>query len=319
MTVCWAAFREADLSGFGHVPSKPRTSRLGNANWWYVIAMRRCFTHIILLTGLLACFCTALRAQEHSSLGDLQIQVEDESGGFVPNAQIQILPSTDAGSKDLKTDADGKLFRVLPAGSYDLSVKQAGFRPVTKRIQVQAGARQTVEVVLKVQSCGPCNIVTDVLPVSFPEQSQAVSPDRRYVIVGVDHDVEPYHEVFLEDRMNKTGRKLFNYDRHVAILWAYDSKWFADTDYVGSDASRCSIMSVDEKVAPIPVLDVLFQQLSESARQILKKHLSNEHVYVEASVWSKPLDLMLKVSGHGNADPTGFAEFYNLLGTSWMQ
>ena len=277
--------------------------------------MGTCLIRVVLWMGMLTSLCNSLSAQEPRKTGGIVIQVKDQSEATVPNAHVQILPSPNIIGKDLTTDRDGKLSLDVPPGNYDLSVRLAGFLTFTKRIEVQNDSHQTIDVVLRVDSCppGPCPTVTNVFPVSFPEQSQVVSPDGRYVIVGVDSDAEPHHTAFLEDRINKTRRKLFNYDRHVSFLWYYDSDLIAVTDYVGSDSSRCSIVSVDEKAPPTEVLDLLFRQLSESSREILKRHLTNHHVYVEASLWSKPMALKLKVSGYGEADPAGFTEFYNLL------
>jgi hypothetical protein len=119
--------------------------------------------------------------------------------------------------------------------------------------------------------------------------------------------------VFLDDRLLKTRRKLFNYDRNIALLWKSDSRLFAVTDYAGSDNSRCSVVSVDEIVPPIQVLDVLSRQLFEIAAQQLKRSLSNHHAYVEAYVWDGPTSLQVKISGYGDADPAGFVEFYEVL------
>src|SRR5262249_30931269 len=157
---------------------------------------------------------------------------------------------------------------------------------------------------------GPCPVVTDIFPVSFPEQSQAESPDGRYVVVGINSDIEPYHTVFLEDRHLKTRRKLFTYERHIVVLWKADGKLFAVTDYVGSNNSRCTIISVDEKAQPIEVTVVLSHQLAEASRKRLQNRLSNHHVYVEAMVWDGPTSLQVKVSGYGDEDRAGFTEFY---------
>jgi hypothetical protein len=216
---------------------------------------------------------------------------------------------------NLTTDGNGRLSIVVPSGTYNLNVKFPGFAPITKRIVVQNATPQTIDVVLKVQSCppGPCYLVTSVLPVPFPEQSQAVSPDGRYVIVGINNNAEPYHTVFLEDRALTTRRKLLTYDRHIALLWGNDSKSFAVTNYVGSNGSRCTVISVDQKVPPIEVVDSLLRALSKDARERLSRQLSNDHVYVEASVWnSSSTALTVKISGHGDADPSGFTQFYNV-------
>jgi hypothetical protein len=163
-----------------------------------------------------------------------------------------------------------------------------------------------------VQMCSPCPVVTDALLVSFPAQSQVASPDGRYAIIGVDTDSAPHHQVFLEDRVLKTRRNLFDYDRRIVLLWANDSKSFAVTDYLGSDTSKCSVISVDKTVRPIQVLDMLFPALNKDAREKLESRLSNRHIFVEAFAWAAPTVLTVKVSGYADADRATFEEFYDV-------
>ena len=148
--------------------------------------------------------------------------------------------------------------------------------------------------------------------VSFPANSEALSPDGRYAIVDIDRSSEPYHVVFLKNLQVNSRRELFDYDRHVDVLWSPDSKSFAVTDYGDSDFSRCNIFSVDEKIARIPVLDHLFRTLPESEQKRLKRLQSNHHFYVAASAWTGPKELRLKIWGYGDADPKGFTRYYAL-------
>jgi len=96
-------------------------------------------------------------------------------------------------------------------------------------------------------------------PVAFPENSRAVSPNERYVLIGVDADTEPNHTVFLEDIRLKTRRKLFNYERHIEVLWNPDSESFALSDYAASDYSHCSIVSVAENVPQVQIWDEMIK------------------------------------------------------------
>src|ERR1700684_4500591 len=102
-----------------------------------------------------------------------------------------------------------------------------------------------------VQACSPCPVLTDVMPVSFPERSQAASPDGRYVIIGVHTDSPPHHTVFWDHHAQKTRRELFDYDRHIVLLWANDSKSFAVTDYIGNETSRWYMLSGAKSVPHI--------------------------------------------------------------------
>jgi hypothetical protein len=143
--------------------------------------------------------------------------------------------------------------------------------------------------------------------VSFPDHSRAVSPNRHYTIIGVDSDSEPYHTVFLKDLRLGTRRKLFNYGRHIDLLWNPDSKSFALTDYAGSDYSRCSIVSVDENVPPIQLWDKLVNTVAGNEQKSL---LNNHHAYIAATEWLDAGTLKLKVWGYGNVNTSGFARFY---------
>jgi hypothetical protein len=214
---------------------------------------------VLLGAGMFLTFCFGLPAQEAIETTSIVLSVKDQSGAAVANAHVQIVPPPDNIGKNLATDGDGKLSLGVPPGNYDLRVESSGFMTATKRIEAIAATPQVIEIVLKVGSCppGPCLMVSNDVSVSFPAQSEAISPDGRYAIISVDRGTKPSHSVFLEDRLLKTRRKLFNYDRHVVVLWKSDSKLFAVTDYVASDSSRCSILSVDEKVSPVQVLDVL--------------------------------------------------------------
>jgi len=143
--------------------------------------------------------------------------------------------------------------------------------------------------------------------VSFPEHSRSVSPNGRYVLVGVDAGKEPSHTVYLEDSQLKSQRKLFNYDRHIDLLWNPDSESFAVSDYAGSDYSRCSIVSVTESVSPVQVWDELIKAAPVNEQ---KSFLRNDHVYIAATEWISSKVLKVKVWGHGEVNPAGFTRFY---------
>lgn len=143
--------------------------------------------------------------------------------------------------------------------------------------------------------------------ISFPQHSRAVSPNGRYVLVGVDADTEPNHTVYLENSQLKTRRKLFSYDRHIDLLWNPDSESFAVSDYAGSDYSRCSIISVTENVPPVQVWDELLTAATANEKKSL---LQNDHVYIAATAWISSKVLAIKVWGHGEVNPAGFTRFY---------
>jgi hypothetical protein len=144
-------------------------------------------------------------------------------------------------------------------------------------------------------------------PIDFPEHSRAISPDGRYSIIGIESDSGPYHTVFLEDRRTNMRRKLFEYGRHIEILWNPDSRSFVLNDYAGSDYSECKIISVDEKVRPIDVWDKIVKGITINEQRSL---LENHHVYIAAREWISPDTLKVRVWGYGNVNHSGFTRFY---------
>jgi len=115
----------------------------------------------------------------------------------------------------------------------------------------------------------------------------------------------------LKDLQLNTRRELFDYDRHVEVLWNPGSTLFAVTDYSESNFSNCRVFSVNVRIATTSAFQ-LFKTLSESERKTLRRLQSNEHFYVAASAWTGPKELKLKVWGYGSADPNGFTRYYPL-------
>jgi hypothetical protein len=146
----------------------------------------RCFLiRLLLCVGILMPWCSALRAQDSGRDAAILLEVRDQAGGFIPDAKVQIRPSSSNLGSDLKTDSSGNLLLALPAGAYDLSVTSPGFVPGMERVQVKpgaGGAHETISVVLQVGGCPPgCGVVveSDGSPASSPAQSQVAKQDLR--------------------------------------------------------------------------------------------------------------------------------------------
>jgi len=96
------------------------------------------------------------------------------------------------------------------------------------------------------------------------------------VVLNENRETEPhYGTIFLEARKLKTRRKIFEYGRSVDILWNPDGQSFALTDHGGSDFAVCSIINVNEKVDPIPVLQTLLKRVSVREQEEIQR---NDHL-----------------------------------------
>jgi carboxypeptidase family protein len=127
--------------------------------------------------GMLTPLHYALPAQEPARSGTIVIEVKDQGGAIIQDAQVQILPLPNTIGKNLKTGSDGNLPLTVPPGSYELRVTSPGFFTYAKRIEVQNNTPQRIDVVLKVGSCppGPCLVVSSAVPVSSADQARAAS------------------------------------------------------------------------------------------------------------------------------------------------
>lgn len=144
--------------------------------------------------------------------------------------------------------------------------------------------------------------------VSFPSQhTTAVSPDGRFAIINLDSDKEPYHTLFLEDRKDRGRRKLLEYSRSVRVLWNPNSRWFAVTNYAGSNVSECYLYSTDAVRPKIDIEKEIIARMSPSEKARVQ---NNYHVYWEAVSWVNAITLRVKVWGHGDENPSGFTRSY---------
>jgi hypothetical protein len=146
-------------------------------------------------------------------------------------------------------------------------------------------------------------------PRSFPGHSTSTSPNGRYVLINIETVVgnEYRNTVVLEDRTLKTKRTMFDYERHIEILWNPNSKFFALSDFAGSDVAECRVISVDPNIEPVPVLDNLLPKLSPAERESI---LRNDHLYVQAIAWINNETLKIKIWGHDSGARTEFSHFY---------
>lgn len=281
--------------------------------------------------GIAMMSCLPGISQTAPETAKIVVVVEDQSGAVVAGARVEIQPLPPNVQADSATDNRGNLSLVVPLGSYDIAVTKPGFAELEKHIEVRDTAPQTPLIQIRVATYdGPAAIGPEELALatesafanartaSFPKESEYRSPDKRYVIVGVNSDREPHHTVFLRDNVRGSRRKLFTYGRSVALLWNINSTTFAVTDYVGSDSAQVSVYSVDERCAPVQVLDLLLNQVPENARTTLRAELTNHHEYLEASAWLSPTVLSVELSGYGVRNAKGFKRFYEArLPESW--
>jgi hypothetical protein len=255
--------------------------------------------------AILLSSCLALSAQESAQTASIVLELTDQSGAVVPNANVMLLPLSCTLEKGPTTGKDGTLSLNVPPGNYDLRIQVPGFRLVEKHLEAQPASHQKLAILLKLDSCTECLDVRGVFPVSFPEGPQAVSRDGRYVVVSTGRPSASRHTLLLEDRVLKTRRKLLNYGKRVVVFWDQYEDLVAVTEYAGTESSRCTIFSVDQDVPPVEVLDLLRSELAESELKCLNSMLRNQHMFVQALGWDQGV-FKVRVYEYGATGERGF-------------
>jgi len=91
-------------------------------------------------------------AQAPVSPTHLVLSIEDQSGAYVPAASIEIDRLSENPHITAKSDKQGLFTIDLPPGSYDLSIKEPGFRTYHKPLEVSATPAQQLKITLTVAS-----------------------------------------------------------------------------------------------------------------------------------------------------------------------
>src|SRR5260370_15590895 len=95
-------------------------------------------------------FCALPMHGQTANTGAIAGTVSDPSGALVPRAAVVINSQGIGGKRDLATDAEGNFsVQFLTPGSYDLTVRAAGFEPfILNGVQVQITEVSRVKIQL---------------------------------------------------------------------------------------------------------------------------------------------------------------------------
>jgi hypothetical protein len=143
--------------------------------------MRLQFFKFGLLAILLLAPATVLPQQ--TATRPVTIQVSDQLGARIAQAQIRLVPTPDSAPTKLETDEHGNLLLNLKAGPYALFVSMPGFKNDSQHIDVAApdgepGAAQVYPVVLQIAAT---SIPTPV----YPKDSLLLTADPYHAPVAL--------------------------------------------------------------------------------------------------------------------------------------
>src|SRR5258705_1144250 len=97
--------------------------------------------------AVLTCMLLGMPAQAFAQAsGFVQGLVQDQSGGLVPHAAVELLDGAGTIVATTQTDSSGAFsFTGVSPGDYTIRVLREGFKPVMARVRVASGRRATVQ------------------------------------------------------------------------------------------------------------------------------------------------------------------------------
>jgi hypothetical protein len=146
--------------------------------------------------------------------------------------------------------------------------------------------------------------------ISFPgSKSTTKSPDGRYTVQNLDDaHAEPAHALMLIDSKSGKQHKIYEYGRHVDVLWSPASDALVVNDYGGSDFSRAMLFTLPSGESRVNLWKELIHFLQ--SRGDARSALGNGHVYFTVEKWLNDHEFRCKLTGYGPANRKGFTEHY---------
>ncbi len=120
-----------------------------------------------------------------------------------------------------------------------------------------------------------------------------VDPTGRWTVNYQAPTSNAPHRLFVTDSRTNRAWLLYEFDRHVNVLWAPDGSVLAITDYSGSSESEIKIIDPKNQKKRIDVERQLVASLGK-----IPALYENGHRYFEAVKWPTPTLLRFEVHAH---------------------
>ena len=152
-----------------------------------------------------------------------------------------------------------------------------------------------------------CLLALSVLGVgvNFPSTQKSVSPDGRQTIYCATEKLSDgyAHKIFLAATGSKAKHLVWIANRHCDVLWRQDSQVLAITDWSGSSTAEIYLHKVGstEMAEPLRIWN-----LSE----LVSRSELDGHYYAEALSWNSPTNLVIRVFGHTDDNPSHGFSYY---------
>jgi hypothetical protein len=139
--------------------------------------------------------------------------------------------------------------------------------------------------------------------IQFPGSVPSVSPNGRFVLTWKEPSKGiPDHQLFLRDRKFNWDKSVYQFGRHIEVVWAPDSKHFALTDHAGSNLSEVLLVdplnSGQKLSVPIP-------------EEIEKKIADHHHVYIQFVRWLSGRKVRLSIEAYDSNSKSPYKGYFD--------
>ncbi|MDQ3254958.1 MAG: TonB-dependent receptor, partial [Acidobacteriota bacterium] len=135
---------------------------------------RRCSSLIVLSLALFMFHFSSSSATAQTTTSTIEGTVADANGAVIAGAEVKASGTTLAAERNVTTDTEG-FYRLaaLPAGTYTITISQAGFAPSVSNIELTLNRTVTFDIQLQVGDAvrEVVNINQDALPLLEPNAS----------------------------------------------------------------------------------------------------------------------------------------------------
>ena len=128
---------------------------------------------------------------------------------------------------------------------------------------------------------------------SYPGSSVSTDPTGSWSIEWLEATQDTPHRLLLKDRKTDKVVPLYEFDRHVDVLWAPDGTAVAITDYAGSNESLIYVIHPNKPSARIDIEQSLIATLGN-----IPALYENGHRYFEAIKWLRPTILRFRIHAY---------------------
>jgi predicted DNA-binding protein with PD1-like motif len=257
--------------------------------------------HLVSLLMLTASAASAQYAKLHNFV---VIKVQDQSGAFVRDAEVRVVPVAAGGASALRTDQNGIAYLDAPPGRYEVTVVSPGFFSQRRTVEIASGTADTIVVQLHVASGGGVELMYDTISPSRPIPT-GLAPNMQVKLVKSTKDEKVYAVIFHSGDEALSGLTDFTIQNHIV-----DAHFTAIGAISGATLGWLDLPNKNYRAIPVAeqveVLSMIGDIATFNGKPVVHTHVvlsRHDGSTVGGHVWELHVNPTLEVFVTANATP----------------